>query len=265
MRLAFRLLLYYAAFVAVVALLQRRMIYQATRLNTAEAINAAAANGLQPWKNFSGEIIGWRTPAHAAATATILICHGNAGWAGARAYIAAPASAAGPADVFILEYPGYGARRGHPSMTSLLAAAGEAFDLLPKDRPICLVSESLGAGPAAHLARRHGSVIAGLLAFVPYHDFAAVAQRRMPFVPARWLLRDRFTPAQWLAPFSGPALFVLAGADEVIPVEFGQKLHDRFGGRKRVERIAGAGHNDVAAQPVDWWREVFAFWRQTSP
>ena len=34
-------------------------------------------------------------------------------------------------DVFVLEYPGYGARSGTPSRASIMAAAEEAFQLLP--------------------------------------------------------------------------------------------------------------------------------------
>ena len=76
-----------------------------------------------------------------------------------------------------------------------LAAAEEAFGLLPNGLPKYLVSESIGAGVACHLAEAHPTEVAGLVLFTPYHDLASVAQRKMPFLPAYLLLLDRFNPA----------------------------------------------------------------------
>jgi pimeloyl-ACP methyl ester carboxylesterase len=124
------------------------------------------------------------------------------------------------------------------------------------------VSESLGAGPAAHLARKFPERIAGLAMFVPYDDFGTVAQSAMPFLPARWLLRDRFLPAAWLQDYRGPVNLVLAGADEVIPTRRGQSLHDGYAGPKRLQIIPGARHNEVAEQTPEWWRAAFEFFEQ---
>jgi len=55
---------------------------------------------------------------------------------------------------------------------------------------------------------------------------------------------------------------VLAGSDEVIPSDLGRKLHDGYAGPKRLQVIEGAHHNDIAEQPLEWWREVFSFWQQ---
>lgn len=96
----------------VVMFLQRRMIYFPTRLTPAQEAHLAAQNGFLPWRNPAGQIIGWELPTKARSAGSVLILHGNAGCAVDRGYLADPIHAAAPLNVFILEYPGYGARAG---------------------------------------------------------------------------------------------------------------------------------------------------------
>ena len=191
----------------------------------------------------------------------MLIVHGNAGYALSRDYLARPIHDAAGVDVFVLEYPGYGARTGSPDKKSMVAAAEEALQLLSTNSLRYVVSESIGAGVAAELARNHPAEIAGLAMFAPYQNLAAVAQKQMPFLPAYFLLLDRFNPADGLRQYRGPVKFVVAGADEIIAPRFGQQLFAGYGGPKNLQVIHGAHHNDIAEQSPEWWREVFAFWR----
>jgi pimeloyl-ACP methyl ester carboxylesterase len=167
-------------------------------------------------------------------------------------------------NVFILEYPGYGTRAGAPSKRSFLEAAEEAFRELPPSLPKFVVSESIGAGVACDLAKRHPQEIAGMALFAPYQNLAAVSQRQMPFLPAYFLLFDRFNPAECLKHYGGPVVFIVAGADEIIAPAFGRRLFEGFNGPKQFQVIPGARHNEIAEQSPDWWREVFAFWRKHS-
>jgi hypothetical protein len=240
---------------------QRRLIYFPTKLTAELAVRRGADAGFLPWRNTAGKIIGWHLPASTAPGGVVLIAHGNAGCAIDRGYLAIPIHAAAPVDVFVLEYPGYGAREGSPTLKSFLAAADEAFDLLPKGNPIYIVSESLGAGVAAHLAQTQGGKVSGLLLFMPYNNLASVAQSQMPLLPAALLLRDRFNPSEWLKNYRGPVAIVLAEADEVIPTKFGRRLYDDYAGAKNLQIIPGK-HNDVADQSAEWWKSVFSFWER---
>jgi pimeloyl-ACP methyl ester carboxylesterase len=241
--------------------LQRRLIYFPTKLDPRVAEQMAAKEGFQPWRNPAGEIIGWKFPASSSPTASVLIVHGNAGSALNRDYFARPIHEASTFDAYVLEYPGYGPRPGKPSMNSFLAAAEEAFALLPTNQPAYVVSESIGTGVAAHLARVYPNRVSGLVLFAPYNDLVSVGRRQMPFLPVRWILRERFNPAEWLKDYRGPVSFVIAGADEIIPPDLGRKLHDGYAGPKRLQVIEGARHNDIAGQPPEWWREQLKFWQ----
>jgi uncharacterized protein len=244
---------------------QRKLIYFPTKLPEAGAVAEAAKAGFVPWRNAADEIVGWKLPAAPEVRGRVLIIHGNAGCAWQRGYIAHPLQQAGALEVFILEYPGYGARGGKPSMKTMLAAGSEALTLLPKDQPIYVVSESIGTGVAAHLARRHAADVAGLALLVPYDSLPALAQSKMPVLLPYFFLRDRYEPAAWLKDYRGPVKMVLAERDEIIPAKFGRRLYDAYPGRKQLEVMVGAGHNDVAEQSPDWWAAVLEFWRAEAP
>jgi pimeloyl-ACP methyl ester carboxylesterase len=252
----------YAVVLVSFTLLQRYLIYVPEKLTPEIAEQTAAKVGFVRWNNPSGQIMGWKLPASSAPAGSILILHGNAGWALNRAYIALPIHDAAPLDVYILEYPGFGERKGSPSETSLLLAADEAFENLPENLPAYLVSESLGTGVAAHLAQKYPSRVAGLAMFVPYNKLASVAENHVPFIPAYFLLWDRFNPEAWLKDYHGPVKVIVAGADEIIPPVLGRRLYDGYNGPKILQVIPGARHIETADQPPEWWREVLAFWRE---
>lgn len=258
------LIIGYGVIVVAIAIFQRRLIYFPTKLSVSVAEQVAAQNGFTQWRNESGAIIGWKIAANGSSLGSVLVAHGNAGCALDRDYFTQPIHEALPVDVYVLEYPGYGARGGSPGLTTWLAAGEEAIKSLPHEVPVYLVSESIGAGVVAHLAKAFPERIKGLALFVPYDDLGSVGQASMPFFPVKLMMRDRFQPARWLEDYRGPVKVVLAGADEIIPTKFGQRLFDSYQGPKSLHVIPGARHNDVAEQPPEWWQEVFAFWQQTN-
>lgn len=254
----------YAVMLLLAAAFQRRLLYYPAIMDAAVVSERAAANGLEPWQNARGQLIGWKLPSRQTPVASVLVAHGNAGSALDRTYFAQPLHGAAAIDVYILEYPGYGSRAGSPSMRSLLAAADEAFALLPANAPRYLVGESLGSGVVAHLAGARGSEVSGIALFMPYDKLVNVAQAAVPFLPVSLVLRERFDPATWLASYRGPMKVVLAEFDEVIPPRFGQQLYDGYRGPKDLQMVAGARHNDPAEQTPAWWSRVLTFWETSS-
>jgi len=262
LRVLIPIIIAYLLIVLAVMLFQRSLLYLPTRIPAALIPQVAKEAGFLPWTNSDGLIIGWKIPAHDESRGSVLIVHGNAGCALSRDYLAKPIHDAEPVDVYVLEYPGYGARGGAPSKTTIDAAAEEAFNLLPANMPRYLVSESMGTGVASDLAENHPQAIAGMALLVPYNDLASVAQRRFWFLPAYYLLRDRFNPAQSLKQYDGPINFLVAGADEIIGPDSGRRLYDGYNGPKNLQVIPGARHNDAAAQAPEWWQKTFAFWEK---
>lgn len=264
MQILLTLLIGYVLLALFVMLVQRKLIYYPSKYSSEEAVRLAAQEGFQEWRDKAGERIGWLLPASRPTNGAVLVVHGNAGCAFNRGYLAQPIRTAANVDVFVLEYPGYGCRAGSPSQHAILKAADEAFAGLSDRNPLYIVSESLGAGAAAHLAGKQPAKVAGLALFAPYDSLASVGQSQMPFLPVNLLLRDRFHPAGSLKNYRGSVKVVLAEADTIVPAKFGQRLYDGYHGPKSVEVVRGAGHNDIAEQSPEWWKELFSFWERNS-
>jgi pimeloyl-ACP methyl ester carboxylesterase len=262
LRLALTAVALAAALVALLWLVQRRMLYFPARQEPAAAERIAAALGLERWAP-GGAFAGWRarTP---QARGTLLVLHGNAGTALDRAYFVgafARAAPAFPLDVVLLEYPGYGPRPGEPTQGSILAAARQAIAAVRAEGPgpVLLAGESLGSAVAALAAAEAPSDVQGLVLVTPLASVPAVGRRHYPFLPAAFF-RDPWRADLALPRYGGPAAFLVAEADEVTFADLGEALHAAYPGPKRlwVERFAG--HNSLdwsARQPR--WREMVEF------
>jgi hypothetical protein len=131
---------------------QRSLLFFPYRIPADAVMAVAKKNGFIPWKNPAGEIIGWEILADTNSIGSVLVFQGNSGCAFWNDDFIRPIHSGADVDVFILEYPGYGARPGSPSRKNFDAAAEEAFMLLPKNLPRYVVSQSLGTGVAGDIA-----------------------------------------------------------------------------------------------------------------
>ncbi len=244
-------ILVWLGLLAFLALSQRSMIYFPSKNIPAALESEAAAQGFEPWTNPAGETIGYRdlaAPDDPRPRASILITHGNAGYALHRTDYATILRDAAPdraLSIYILEYPGYGARSGSPSQPDFLAAANEAIAQIPKDQPLILLGESIGTGVASATAAAHPDRIAGLLLLTPFDSLANVAQHHYPLLPVRWIMRDQYPSTEWLKQYRGPVAIILAANDTIVPAKFGQNLYDTYTGPKKLITADDADHNDL--------------------
>ncbi|HZJ16227.1 MAG TPA: alpha/beta hydrolase [Chthoniobacteraceae bacterium] len=255
---------YLLALVGVVTF-QNKLIYFPTRASEVNLLEGARRVELEPWRDESGAIIGWRSQHPQSPTeARFLVLHGNAGYALHRWPYAAGFSEVLSCEVYILEYPGYGARAGSPSESSLLDAGEQALRLLKKGSalPVFVLGESIGSGVAAGVAARAPDLVSGLIMLTPLSCLDDVAAYHFPWLPVRLLLRDHYPAIEWLKKYHGPLAVTLASDDEVIPNKFGQKLFDSYAGPKRLWTKPGM-HNTIhtSLDPL-WWRAVVEFVRR---
>ncbi len=179
-------------------------------------------NKLNSWTN-QGQVIGYSREPPAPKNVWLLI-HGNGGQAEHRTY-ALPAFSSEDS-VYILEYPGYGFRRGTPSLQSFNEAARQAYESLCAkfpNTPVCVVGESIGSGPASTLTTCSRPPDK-LVLVVPFDELAKVAAEHYPFLPVRLLLHDNWNNITALANFHGPLEIFAATFDNVIPIARAKSL-----------------------------------------
>ena len=246
------------------AALQRQLIYFPETAAEGALLDAAEQRGLQAWRDRDGQLIGWRTVAPGELQQRLVVFHGNAGHALYRQYFAAGFLSLGVGwEVYLFEYPGYGARPGAPSESDIKAAAASAMEMLLAEdaRPVYLVGESLGSGVATWLASTFGTQSAGLLLVTPFTSLADVAGHHYGGLPAKALLRERYDSNAALDQYQGPVAFVVAGKDEIVPAALGRQLYESYRGPRLLREQPGAGHNSLDFNPgAAWWREVADFW-----
>ncbi|MEX1119787.1 MAG: alpha/beta hydrolase [Terrimicrobiaceae bacterium] len=251
--LIFLLLLGYGVITAAVYFHQDAMIFFPSRQSSEEGDRLAVRNGFEPWRNPQGLQIGWQS-LEGEPTNSLLVLHGNAGNALHRAYYHQYSRQAGKWKTYLLEYPGYGARAGQPTEESLTLSGLEAVDVLSAlpDRKIWMLGESLGSGVAAAVAARRKERVSGLILVTPFDSLVNAARNHYPWLPVSALMRTRFESDKHLAAYPGPAAFVVAEKDSVVPAALGKKLYNEYPGRKQLWVAPGSGHDVSAFLATDW-------------
>jgi fermentation-respiration switch protein FrsA (DUF1100 family) len=177
---------------------------------------------------------------------TLLWFHGNAGNVTSRLGMIERLAEL-PAEVFIIDYRGYGRSEGSPSEAGLYADARGAWDYLTTERKvppskIIVFGDSLGGAVAVELATRIEP--AGLIVQSGFTSIRDMAGEVMPFVPG-FLLRTKMDSLSKIAGVRAPKLFIHSPADELVPYRFGRRLYEAAPEPKRFYEVSGARHNET--------------------
>ncbi len=166
----------------------------------------------------------------------------------------------------MVNYRGYGLSEGRPSEHALLQDALQIYDWAASrpdvDRDnIVVLGRSLGSFFAIALAAQR-PVRAAILA-TPFDSLAAVGERRYPLLPVGLLVNGRYNSAALAPKLEIPALFVLAGDDEIVPIEHGRALANAWGGPKTTLVLSG-GHRMLEWRQ-EYWRAIGEFLSELRP
>lgn len=189
---------------------------------------------------------GWYLP-HQHPKAVILFCHGNAGNVTHRADTIHVLRDWVGASVLVFDYRGYGRSEGSPNERGILqdARAARAWlaqkESIPESQ-IVLMGESLGGAVAVDLAASDGAK--ALVLQSTFTSIPDIAAHYYPWLPVRWLIRNRFDSIGKIASYHGPLLESHSDADSIIPYAFGRRLFDAANQPKRFIKLEGLDHND---------------------
>ena len=236
----------YLGVLATLFLMQREMLYP---LSTARvdpvAAGLPAAREIEIPQQDGSFVVAWQVPPRNGKP-TILYFHGNGGSLQHRVYRFIDLTLEGYG-LLALSYPGYGGSQGSPSEDSIMAAAFLAYDQLrtegvqPND--IVVYGNSLGSGVAVQLAAQRP--VGGLILEAAYTSAVEVAQDSVPIFPVWWLMKDKFRSDLWVGKISAPTLMIHGRRDQVVPIEYGEKLSNMIRTLTRFVSIDNAGHDNL--------------------
>ena len=240
----------YAGLVGVLYVSQRNLMYHPSDYAAAPAASGAPEMRLAHHETADGlRLTSWYAPAR-AGMATLLYVHGNAGTVADRVFKVRPYLDRGYG-VMLVGYRGYGGNPGAPSEQGLYRDGASAMAFLAAQGVaagrVVLYGESLGTGVAVELAHRAAtqSPVAALVLEEPFTTMGDAAQSHYPFVPAKWLVKDKFDSASKIAAVRAPLYVFHGDRDRVVPQKLGKTLFAAASEPKTGAWIAGAGHNDL--------------------
>ena len=249
----------YVTLFSIAFIFQRKLLYLPSEFRLSE--ERVLEEGLRYWPSFEQDrgLIG--SEGAAEAKGTVIVFHGNAGTAYDRDFYVKALSPLG-LRVIVAEYPGYGGRAGHPSEEVLVKDALETIGLAYQayGEPLYLWGESLGSGVVSSAVSKTGIPLKGVVLFLPWDSLPSLAQTHYWYLPARWLVLDKYNNIDNLRQFEGNIAVILAEDDEVIPVQHGKKLYDSLTAKKKLWLFENTRHNEIPVEAgLRWWKEVIEF------
>ncbi|MBC8133506.1 MAG: alpha/beta hydrolase [Deltaproteobacteria bacterium] len=207
-------------------------------------------------------------PNVAATAPWILYFHGASGNVGTLGYNQAWARFRQLGlGVFAVDYRGYGESGGKPSEAGLYQDADTAYAYLtehlhvPAAR-VLIYGYSLGSAVAIDLAARVPA--AGLLVEGAFTSIPARGAELYPYLPVRWLARNRFASDEKIARVSMPKLFVHARDDVYVPIAHGKALFELARPPKSFQAVAG-GHIDAYKVDPEFFNAIARFVSKSTP
>ncbi len=168
------------------------------------------------------------------------------------------------ATTLLINYRGYGLSEGKPTASALIddgrAVVEELAGRYRADRPLLLLGRSLGSGIAASVATSRP--VDGLVMISPFRSLHHLADRVMPWLPTRWLLRHRIDPFATLDSLPEKTLVLYSPQDEIVPAAESRALLALFPNPPQVVEFRG-GHNVSLTSP-EIWQSVEMFVREMS-
>ena len=209
-------------------------------------------------------LCAWWFPADAAATGTVIHCHGNGGnitghfvqtaWLAAEGY-----------HVLCFDYRGYGASAGKPTRAGMMADTHAAVDyvMVRKDLDpgaVLLFGQSLGGAVAITVAAERDD-LAGVAVDGPFSSYRQEVEwmlkrqwltRGVARVIARLGISLGHDPIDCVDRVSPTPLFLMHGKqDRICPWEMSQDLFDEAGEPKGLWLIPDAGHYEALNEMAD--------------
>jgi fermentation-respiration switch protein FrsA (DUF1100 family) len=144
-------------------------------------------------------------------------------------------------------YRGYGGNPGRPTEDDLTADARLLLDWLAEQgiapQRTVLYGESLGTGLAVQMAAERPA--AAVILESPYTSIAELAQMHYWYLPAKWMILDKWNSMDYIGQIGAPLLVIHGARDRTVPARYGRRLFEAAPDPKEMLVLDRANHNDL--------------------
>ena len=159
---------------------------------------------------------------------TLLFFHGNAGDLSNRIYKLNELNKL-EINILLISWRGFSGNKGSPTEKNLYKDAEAAIKWLNKkninNNRIILYGESLGSGVAVEMAKKIN--FNSIILESPFTSIEDSAKIYYPFLPVKFLLKDRFDSISKIKMIKSPIMIMHGEKDDVVPFSMGKKLFEK--------------------------------------
>ena len=241
------ILVLYVGIVALVYLLQNRMLFPAQIASANVSSNTGSFETLELALQDGVVLKGAHVPArnNGGNERPLILGFGGNAW---NAQVAAEYlnSLFPQYDVVVFHYRGYSPSTGKPTAADLRADSLLIYDFLQNHlgaRPVVGVGFSIGSGVASYLAANRE--LDGLILVSPFDSLTKLASQHFPWLPVRWLFRHEMESGKDLQGLSIPVAILAAEQDRVVYPQRTEALRQIAENKVLDVTIRKADHNDI--------------------
>jgi len=173
------------------------------------------------------ELLSWYHNKNSKDYKTILFLHGNAGSLENRIHKVNHFKNMN-INFLLLSWRGFNGNKGKPTEMGLYEDAKSAVRWLKsmgiEERDIIVYGESLGTGVAIEIGQN--KKFAGIILESPFTSMIAVGKDKYPYLPVRFLLKDKYESDQKIKNIISPVLVMHGKVDNIVPFYMGKKIYE---------------------------------------
>ncbi len=153
-------------------------------------------------------------------------------------------------DVVLVDYRGFGKSTGKRSEAKMLADMQFVYSRLAEqyqENHMLVYGRSIGSGFAAKIASENKPRY--LILDAPYYSFQKVAERFLPILPVKYVLRYHLRTDRWIRRVNCHTYIIHGTKDRLIPISHSEKLERLNPNKITLIRIIGGRHNNLPSFP----------------
>ena len=153
-------------------------------------------------------------------------------------------------DVVMVDYRGFGKSTGKRSEHAIKNDLQFVYDTLAvqyHEHHILVYGRSIGSGFAAKLAAENKPRY--LIIDSPYYSLLKVAERFVPFLPHKYVLRYHLRTDKWITRVNCHTYIIHGTKDWLIPISHSEKLQKLNPHKITLIKIVVGGHNNLPSFP----------------